>query len=107
LLDAVYGPTVDSFNSSLHAHALRLAEPYIFERLLAAKRARLHRDQQIKPLDHYRDHEMTRSHKCFFGTDQRYHHARRQFAYKELAHASRPGVPAELVADPQSARNVG
>lgn len=82
LLDAVYGSALDSFTTALHAEALRLADPDRFPQLLAAKRARLHRDHQVKPLAHYREHEMVRSHQSFFGPDQRYHQARRRFAYK-------------------------
>jgi putative two-component system protein, hydrogenase maturation factor HypX/HoxX len=92
LLDEVYGPTLDSFTAALRADALRLADPGRFPYLIAAKRARRQRDQQLKPLAHYRDHEMARSHQCFFGPDQRYHQARREFAYKQSPPRHRPEI---------------
>ncbi|MDR2983976.1 MAG: formyl transferase [Nocardiopsaceae bacterium] len=102
MVDAIYGPAVDSFTAQLHAHARWLADPRRFDELLAAKCAGLDRDLQTKPLAHYRAYEMARSNHCFFGPDQRYHHARRQFAYKQSSKSSQQKADAKSLVVPEA-----
>jgi putative two-component system hydrogenase maturation factor HypX/HoxX len=62
--------------------AERLARDSSLPRELAHKRARRAADEQTRPLDSYREHELARCHDCFFGADPSYHHARARFVYK-------------------------
>ena len=82
LLDSAFGATTESFHSRLHTQAELLARrDDLDDRLDLKRRQRVH-DERIKPLETYRREELARSHRCFFGPDQRYHHARRRFTYK-------------------------
>jgi putative two-component system protein, hydrogenase maturation factor HypX/HoxX len=82
LLDAAFGTTVESFLARVRTEAERLAKRNdLADRLEFKRRQRAH-DERIKPLGAYRREELARSHRCFFGADRRYHHARRRFAYK-------------------------
>jgi hypothetical protein len=47
----------------------------------------------------YRNEEMARSHRCFFGPDRSYHEARRRFVYKlgAISQNTRPAAPATSV----------
>jgi putative two-component system protein, hydrogenase maturation factor HypX/HoxX len=85
LLDAVFGASIQDFHRQTREHAEQLATDAAFELRLEQKRRRRARDEQIKPLQAYRDEEMARSHECFFGPDRSYHQARQRFAYKLTA----------------------
>lgn len=52
------------------------------------------RDEQIRPLEVYREQELARCHECFFGADRSYHQARARFVYK-LAGACTPHQSAD------------
>jgi putative two-component system hydrogenase maturation factor HypX/HoxX len=82
LLDAGYGATAAGFRARTVERAENLVRYAHLERILEEKRRRRARDEQLKPLQAYRDEEMTRSHACFFGPDRSYHDARRRFVLK-------------------------
>jgi putative two-component system protein, hydrogenase maturation factor HypX/HoxX len=82
VLDGVFGATLASFHAQTRVLAERLARDPNLEQRLEQKRRRRERDEQIRPLDAYRNQELARSHQCFFGADRSYHCARRRFVYK-------------------------
>ena len=82
LLDAAFGDTLDSFHSQVRALAERLARNPDLGHWLEGKRRRRARDEELKPLNAYRNEELARSYRCFFGEDRSYHEARRRFVYK-------------------------
>jgi putative two-component system protein, hydrogenase maturation factor HypX/HoxX len=82
LLDDAFGASLASFHSGTRVLAERLARDSSLPRRLEHKRARLARDEQNRPLQAYRDHELARCHEAFFGPDPSYHHARARFVYK-------------------------
>jgi putative two-component system hydrogenase maturation factor HypX/HoxX len=82
LLDAAFGPTVEQFHSRVVADAERAAADDGLAEWLELKRLRRARDEQRKPLEHYRREELARSHECFFGPNRRYHQARSRFTHK-------------------------
>ncbi|HEX8157116.1 MAG TPA: hydrogenase maturation protein [Solirubrobacteraceae bacterium] len=82
LLDAAYGTTLADFRALTRSRAQRLADDPDYGRMLEAKRSRRARDEDIKPLQAYRDEELGRSHRSFFGPDRSYHEARRRFVLK-------------------------
>ena len=82
LLDAAFGESLDSFHSQVRALAERLARNPELGRWLEGKRRRRARDEELKPLNAYRNEELARSYRCFFGRDRSYHDARHRFVYK-------------------------
>ena len=104
LLDAAFGATAESFQAQLRTQAERLAQrDDLDDRLDLKRRQRIH-DERIKPLETYRREELARSHRCFFGPDQRYHHARRRFTYKH-PHAL-PAAPKSTSAQPANTGSI-
>jgi putative two-component system hydrogenase maturation factor HypX/HoxX len=89
LIDDAFGATLASFHTGTRVLAERLARDSGLHRRLAHKRARREREEHVKPLRAYRDHELARCHECFFGADPSYHHARARFVHK-LAAACTP-----------------
>jgi putative two-component system protein, hydrogenase maturation factor HypX/HoxX len=82
LLDATFGPTAEDFRGRVVAEAERTAAADGLAGWLERKRFRRARDEQRKPLEHYRREELARSHECFFGPNRRYHQARSRFTHK-------------------------
>jgi putative two-component system hydrogenase maturation factor HypX/HoxX len=82
LLDATLGPTAEDFHGRVVAEAERTAAADGLAGWLELKRHRRARDEQRKPLEHYRREELARSHECFFGPNRRYHQARSRFTHK-------------------------
>jgi putative two-component system hydrogenase maturation factor HypX/HoxX len=82
LLDAAFGSTAEAFHARTRDYAQRLAQRVDAHGLLEQKRRRRARDEQLKPLQAYRNEELARSHACFFGPDRSYHEARRRFCHK-------------------------
>lgn len=78
LLDAAFGDTLAGFQSQVRGLAEGLARTPDLE----GKRRRRARDEALKPLNAYRQEELARSYRCFFGADQSYHDARHRFVYK-------------------------
>jgi putative two-component system protein, hydrogenase maturation factor HypX/HoxX len=82
LLDAAFGATADDFRARVHGLAEDLArDPRLGAQLEDKRRGRA-RDEQVKPLRAYRNEELARSYRCFFGEDRRYHEARHRFVHK-------------------------
>lgn len=71
------------------ARALALAASYNGPERLAAKQARRAEDEARRPLALYREQELTRMHRNFYGFDPSYHVARHHFVHKQ-AHAWTP-----------------
>jgi putative two-component system hydrogenase maturation factor HypX/HoxX len=69
--------------------ALGLAAAYNLPQRLATKRATRARDEASRPLAHYREQELARMHRNFYGFDPSYHVARHHFVHK-LPHAWTP-----------------
>jgi putative two-component system protein, hydrogenase maturation factor HypX/HoxX len=82
LLDATFGPTVEEFHDRVVAEAEHIAAADGLANWIEFKRRRRARDEQRKPLEHYRREELARSHECFFGPNRRYHEARSRFTHK-------------------------
>jgi putative two-component system hydrogenase maturation factor HypX/HoxX len=82
LLDAAFGATAADFGAQVRELAERSArDPRLVEQLEDKRRVRA-RDEQIKPLRAYRNEELARSYRCFFGEDRSYHEARHRFVHK-------------------------
>lgn len=82
LIDAVFGQDASAFFGEVGVRASALAQSENFEVQLAAKRARRERDEAVKPLQHYREEELARIHRNFYGFDPSYHVARYHFVHK-------------------------
>ena len=82
LLDAAFGATADGFRAGVRGLAERFArDPRLDDRLEEKRRVRA-RDERVKPLRAYRNEELARSYRCFFGEDRGYHEARHRFVHK-------------------------
>jgi putative two-component system hydrogenase maturation factor HypX/HoxX len=82
LLDAAFGTTADDFAASVRDLAEHRAHDSRIDDQLAEKRRMRARDEQLTPLRAYRNEELARSYRCFFGADRSYHEARRRFVHK-------------------------
>ena len=63
--------------------ALALAGSYNHPEQVAAKQARRAADEAHSPLARYREQELARMHRNFFGFDPSYHVARHHFVYRK------------------------
>jgi putative two-component system hydrogenase maturation factor HypX/HoxX len=90
LIDAAVGATLDGFRRQTRILAERAAADPRLGLWLERKRRRRAHDERVKPLQSYRDEELARSHRCFFGPDASHHEARRRFVYKAPAGVRRP-----------------
>jgi len=82
LIDAALGDDLENFRVRTARFAERIAHDGLHQRRLEDKHLRRARDEQVKPLEAYRQEELARCHECFFGPNSRYHDARRRFVYK-------------------------
>jgi putative two-component system protein, hydrogenase maturation factor HypX/HoxX len=82
LLDAAFGATAEAFRAEVRELAQRLAGHPDLEELLERKRRLRAHDERLKPLRAYRNEELARSYRCFFGEDRSYHEARHRFVHK-------------------------
>jgi putative two-component system protein, hydrogenase maturation factor HypX/HoxX len=82
LLDHAFGDTLRNFQARTRELARSVADDPGFERRLEQKRRRRAADERSKPLQAYRDEELTRCYECFFGLDPSYHRARQRFVHK-------------------------
>jgi putative two-component system hydrogenase maturation factor HypX/HoxX len=91
LIDAVFGVDGRDFarEAALRAAALAQGADAGAAARVARKRLRRAQDEAIKPLQAYRDDELARIHRNFYGFDPSYHIARYHFVYK-MAHAWTP-----------------
>jgi putative two-component system hydrogenase maturation factor HypX/HoxX len=89
LLDAVLGEDATELTAQSRQRALDLvASPDLAERI-AAKAAQRAADEATKPLQRYRDEELQRMHRNFYGFDPSYHVARHYFVHRK-SHAWTP-----------------
>jgi len=82
LIDAALGDDLEDFRSRTARFAERIAHDGLHQRRLEYKHLRRAHDEQVKPLEAYRQEELARCHECFFGPGSRYHDARQRFVYK-------------------------
>ncbi len=81
LIDAVFGDSVEDFAGRVRARAAALAASAELPALLSAKRQQREMDEAVKPLHAYRDEELQRMRRNFYGFDPSYHIARSNFVH--------------------------
>lgn len=89
LIDAAFGDNPRVFSAEVSIRAQALARSSDFTEILIAKRARRAQDEANKPLQTYRDEELARMKRNFYGFDPSYHVARYHFVHK-MPHAWTP-----------------
>jgi putative two-component system hydrogenase maturation factor HypX/HoxX len=89
LVDRVFAAGRADFLAQAVAQARALAETDDFAVALAAKQARRAADESERPLAAYRDDELARMRRNFYGFDPSYHYARAHFVHK-VPHAWTP-----------------
>jgi len=82
LADRLFGGTRDSFMAQTRAQAAALTNDPGLQRMLADKNARRAADEAQKPLSAYREEELVRMRRNFYGFDPSYHIARHNFVHK-------------------------
>lgn len=82
LIDAAFGADRPTFEAEVLARAQALAAAPDYAERLAAKQARRTADEATKPLSAYRDEELARMRRNFYGFDPSYHGARYHFVMK-------------------------
>ena len=85
LIDEAFEGDTTSFCHRIKAIAEDLAQSASYEQLLKKKCQTRRSDEEKKPLQAYRDEELQHMWMNFFGPDQSYHVARRNFVYKICA----------------------
>jgi putative two-component system hydrogenase maturation factor HypX/HoxX len=73
----------EGFETRCLERALALAGSYNESGELEAKQARREQDEARRPLAHYREQELARMHRNFYGFDPSYHVARHHFVHKQ------------------------
>ena len=96
LLDAAFGSDLEDFRAGTTRFAERVAHDGLHQARLQDKRRRRAHDEHVKPLEVYRQEELARCQQCFFGSDSRYHDARRRFVHKLPASDSADEKPSRL-----------
>jgi putative two-component system hydrogenase maturation factor HypX/HoxX len=89
LFDRVFAAGRDDFLPRAIAEARTQAGTDDFAAALAAKQARRAADESERPLAAYRDDELARMKRNFYGFDPSYHYARAHFVHK-VPHAWTP-----------------
>lgn len=89
LIDDAFATNAEDFLREVEKRAAALAASPDFAQRLAAKRERRRQDEAHKPLQAYRDEELARMRRNFYGFDPSYHVARYHFVHK-LPHAWTP-----------------
>ncbi|NDP64185.1 enoyl-CoA hydratase-related protein [Polaromonas sp.] len=89
LIDRCLDGTVAAFEAQVQAQAQALASTYNLPERLLRKQEQRARDEAARPLAAYRQEELSRMHRNFYGFDPSYHVARYHFVHK-LAHAWTP-----------------
>ena len=82
LLDDCFGKSPAEFLTQVHARARALAASDDLPALLRAKARRRVQDEATRPLADYRQHELQRMHRNFYGFDPSYHIARSNFVHR-------------------------
>ena len=73
----------EGFEERCMQRALALAASYNQSGVLEAKQTRREQDEAHRPLAHYREQELARMHRNFYGFDPSYHVARHHFVHKQ------------------------
>lgn len=89
LIDRCLDGTAAAFEAQVLAQAQALASAYNLPERLLRKQEQRARDEAARPLADYRQEELSRMHRNFYGFDPSHHVARYHFAHK-LAHAWTP-----------------
>lgn len=89
LIDAAFGHDTHAFSTEAGSRAVALAQSHDFDERLAAKRVRREHDEAAKPLHSYREEELVKMYRNFYGFDPSYHVARYHFVHK-MPHAWTP-----------------
>jgi putative two-component system hydrogenase maturation factor HypX/HoxX len=89
LVDGVFGASAQDFAVQLQTRAHALARDPQFAQRLEQKAARRAADEATKPLARYREEELARMQRNFYGFDTSYHIARYHFVRK-IPHAWTP-----------------
>jgi putative two-component system hydrogenase maturation factor HypX/HoxX len=89
LVDRVFDAGRDDFLPQAVEAAARIAESADFAARLAEKQSRRAADESERPLAAYRDDELARMRRNFYGFDPSYHYARAHFVHK-VPHAWTP-----------------
>lgn len=89
LIDRCFDGTVTTFEAQVLAQAQALASTYNLSERLLRKQEQRARDEAARPLADYRQEELSRMHRNFYGFDPSYHVARYHFVHK-LPHAWTP-----------------
>ncbi|NGO54502.1 hydrogenase maturation protein [Allomesorhizobium camelthorni] len=82
LVDRVCAGSSERFMAQVRASAAALAGSAEFPRSLAEKQAQRAADEAAKPLSAYREEELSRMRRNFYGFDPSYHVARHNFVHK-------------------------
>ena len=82
LVDAVLGGSAQAFRAQVLQRAAALASGGAVPAALLAKRQQRERDEAIKPLATYRQEELARMRRNFYGFDPSYHIARSNFVQR-------------------------
>jgi len=82
LVDAVIGGSPPAFRAQVLQRAAALATGGTVAAALRAKRQQRERDEALKPLAAYRDEELARMRRNFYGFDPSYHIARSNFVQR-------------------------
>lgn len=82
LIDACFGRGPDDFAAETERRALALAVDPRLDRRIADKARRRSADEAVKPLAAYREEELARMQRNFYGFDPSYHFARFHFVMK-------------------------
>jgi len=99
LVDAVLGDSPDEFVALVRARATALAASADLPALLLAKRQRREDDESQRPLSTYRDDELARMRRNFYGFDPSFHIARSNF----VRHVAPSWTPRHLAIHRQAA----
>jgi putative two-component system hydrogenase maturation factor HypX/HoxX len=92
LVDVVVPGAHERFRAHVRAAADRLASNPEYAAMLARKNELRSRDEQIKPLERYREEELEHMWRNFHGEDRAYHEARRSFAYQVKPERTPPHI---------------
>ena len=82
LVDGVFAATPATFLSRIEHEVEALTTEPTFTGLMRAKLRQRAGDEQLRPLERYRDEELERMKLNFYGFDSSYHAARHDFVYK-------------------------
>jgi len=83
LVDACFADGAQAFAAEARLRAAALASAYDLAERLRAKAQRRAQDEDAKPLARYREEELQRMQRNFYGFDPSYHVARHHFVYRK------------------------